>query len=168
MSLTESRIIKQITVLPQSGAINVQWANQVIKDGNVLSETFERCAYSADNLDAFKDGTIDVNAFLAAFNSASLDAKVAAEQAKSAAEYALAAKTTEADKLQADLTAAKADADAKAQALAAKEAELAQAKADLAAAQAQIPAPVAESTNTVMDELQSRLAKVEAAIAAKA
>ena len=48
MSFTESKIIKQITILPESGAINVQWANQVLKNGTVISETFERCAYCAD------------------------------------------------------------------------------------------------------------------------
>jgi len=46
MSLTEQRIIKQITTLPQQNAINVQWANQILRDGEVISENYERKAYS--------------------------------------------------------------------------------------------------------------------------
>ena len=48
MPFTEQRIIKQITVLPANGGINVQWANQVLKNGNVISENFERKAYTVE------------------------------------------------------------------------------------------------------------------------
>lgn len=49
MALTEQRILKQVTMLPQSNTINIQWANQVIRDGSELvSETYERKAYSQD------------------------------------------------------------------------------------------------------------------------
>ena len=45
MALTEQRIIKQVTVIPTNNAINVQWANQILRDGEVISETNERKAY---------------------------------------------------------------------------------------------------------------------------
>ena len=48
MSLSEQRILKQVTTLPNQSAVNVQWANQIIKDGAVLTETYERKAYTAD------------------------------------------------------------------------------------------------------------------------
>lgn len=45
MALTEQRILKQVTTLPQQSAVNVQWANQILRDGEIISETFERKAY---------------------------------------------------------------------------------------------------------------------------
>jgi len=45
MSLTENTIIKQVSVLPAQNAINVQWANQILKDGEVISEQYHRKAY---------------------------------------------------------------------------------------------------------------------------
>lgn len=49
MALTEQRILNQVTLLPQSNSINVQWSNQVIRDGyEVISETYERKAYGQD------------------------------------------------------------------------------------------------------------------------
>ena len=45
MALTEQRIIKQVTVIPTNNAINVQWANQIVKDGAVISEAFHRKTY---------------------------------------------------------------------------------------------------------------------------
>lgn len=48
MALTEQRILKQVTLLPQQSAANVQWANQILRDGAVISETYERKAYTAD------------------------------------------------------------------------------------------------------------------------
>ena len=44
---TESKTIKQITILPAQSAVNVQWVNTVFKDGAVIAESFERKAYSA-------------------------------------------------------------------------------------------------------------------------
>lgn len=48
MALTEQRILKQVTLLPQSNAVNVQWANQILRDGEFVSETYERKAYGED------------------------------------------------------------------------------------------------------------------------
>jgi len=51
--LTEQRILKQVTTLPAQSAINVQWANQILRDGEVISETFERKAYTAEQAQEF-------------------------------------------------------------------------------------------------------------------
>lgn len=48
MALTEQRVLKQVTMLPQSNAINVQWANQILRDGEFVSETYERKAYGPE------------------------------------------------------------------------------------------------------------------------
>ena len=53
MALTEQKILKQVTVLAQQSAANVQWANQILRDGEVISEQFERKAYTADQKDEF-------------------------------------------------------------------------------------------------------------------
>ena len=47
-TFTEQRVLKQVTVLPAQSAVNVQWSNQVLKDGAVISEAYERKAYGAD------------------------------------------------------------------------------------------------------------------------
>ena len=47
MALTEQRIINQITVLPNANAINVQWADQILRDGEIISQTYHRKAYGA-------------------------------------------------------------------------------------------------------------------------
>ena len=52
-TFTEQRILKQVTTLPAESAINVQWANQVLKDGTVISETFDGRTYYAEQKDAF-------------------------------------------------------------------------------------------------------------------
>ena len=48
MALTEQRILKQVTTLPAQSEINVQWANKILRDGEVIGETYERKAYTAD------------------------------------------------------------------------------------------------------------------------
>jgi hypothetical protein len=53
MALTERTIIKQIQVLPESNTIQVQWANQILRDGELVTETFHRCAYGADDQEKF-------------------------------------------------------------------------------------------------------------------
>ena len=54
MSLVEQRVLKQVTMLPQSNTINIQWANQIVRDGSeIVSETYERAAYSQEDKDAF-------------------------------------------------------------------------------------------------------------------
>lgn len=53
MALTEQRILKQVAVLPAQSAVNVQWANQILRDEEVISETYERKAYTAEQKDEF-------------------------------------------------------------------------------------------------------------------
>jgi hypothetical protein len=47
-TFTEQKVLKQVTVLTEQSAANVQWANQVLKDGEVISEQFERKAYTSE------------------------------------------------------------------------------------------------------------------------
>jgi hypothetical protein len=118
MSLSETKIIKQITILPDSKMVNVQWANQIKRGTEVISETFERKAYGAD-LAGFNVGvgSLNVNSFLTAFNTASLDAKVKAEQDLANALGAHATALSEKDALiaskDAELTALQAQLAAK-------------------------------------------------------
>jgi len=53
MALTEQSILKQVSILPAQNAVNVQWANQILRDGEVISETYERKAYTAEQKDEF-------------------------------------------------------------------------------------------------------------------
>lgn len=48
MALTEQRILSQVTTLPAQSAANVQWANQILRDDVVISETYERKAYTVE------------------------------------------------------------------------------------------------------------------------
>lgn len=52
-TFTEQRVLKQVQILPQSNTIQVQWADQVLKDGVVISETLHRCAYMQEQKDQF-------------------------------------------------------------------------------------------------------------------
>ena len=54
MALTEQTIIKQVAVLPAQSAINVQWANQVLRDDEVISETYHRKAYTKEQQAEFE------------------------------------------------------------------------------------------------------------------
>lgn len=53
MALTEKRVLKQVSVLPEQHAINVQWANQVLRDSDIISETYERKSYQESNKEEF-------------------------------------------------------------------------------------------------------------------
>jgi len=52
-TFTEQRILKQVSVLSAQNAVQVQWANQVLKDGELLSESYERKAYIAEQAAEF-------------------------------------------------------------------------------------------------------------------
>tara|TARA_R110000868_G_scaffold171878_1_gene407682 strand:- start:229 stop:438 length:210 start_codon:yes stop_codon:yes gene_type:complete len=54
MALTEQTIVKQVAVLPAQSAINVQWANQVLRDDEVISETYHRKAYTKEQQAEFE------------------------------------------------------------------------------------------------------------------
>jgi hypothetical protein len=64
MALTEKRIIKQITILPDTGTINVQWAGQILRDGAVVSEQYHRKAYGKDQMTEFVNEVENGQAYL--------------------------------------------------------------------------------------------------------
>ena len=67
MALTEQRVLKQVTTLSQSNAINVQWANQIIRDGTELvSETYERKAYGPEQKTDFLAEVDEAAAYVSA------------------------------------------------------------------------------------------------------
>ncbi len=49
----EQRVLKQVAILPDQSAANVQWAVQVLKDGEIRTETFHRKAYTAEQIEEF-------------------------------------------------------------------------------------------------------------------
>ena len=54
MSLVEQRVLKQVIMIPQSNTINVQWSNQIVRDGSeIVFETYERSSYSQEEKDTF-------------------------------------------------------------------------------------------------------------------
>lgn len=53
MALTEQRVLNQVTVLPNEATVNVQWMDQILRDGQVVASTPHRKAYTADQKDAF-------------------------------------------------------------------------------------------------------------------
>lgn len=66
MALTEKTIIKQVSVLPAQSAINVQWANQVLRDDEVISETYHRKAYTKEQQAEFEAEVTNAGAYVAA------------------------------------------------------------------------------------------------------
>lgn len=53
MALSEQKILKSVNVLPAAQAIEVQWSNQILRNDVVISETYSRCAYGADQKEQF-------------------------------------------------------------------------------------------------------------------
>jgi hypothetical protein len=51
--LTEQQILKSVEILPTQNAINVCWMNQILRDGEIISEIPHRCAYMQDQKDQF-------------------------------------------------------------------------------------------------------------------
>ncbi len=66
MALTEKTIIKQVAVLPAQSAINVQWANQVLRDDEVISETYHRKAYTKEQQAEFEAEVTGAAAYVTA------------------------------------------------------------------------------------------------------
>lgn len=54
MALTEQRIINQVTILPNQNAVQVQWADQILRDGEVISQQYHRKAYGAEQRAEFE------------------------------------------------------------------------------------------------------------------
>lgn len=53
MALSEQRVIKKIEVLVQDNTIQVQWADQILRDEDVVSETYHRQAFAPADKDLF-------------------------------------------------------------------------------------------------------------------
>jgi hypothetical protein len=53
MALTEQRILKAVTVKPTQQAIEVQHSDQILRDGEVISEQYHRKAYGIEQKDEF-------------------------------------------------------------------------------------------------------------------
>ena len=66
MALEEKRVLKQVNILPEQNSINVQWADQILRDGEVISEKFHRSAYSLQQKDRFSHDVEGAEKFLAA------------------------------------------------------------------------------------------------------
>lgn len=66
MALSEQRILKQVSILPQQSAVNVQWANQILRDGEVITETYERKAYTQDQAAEFASEVEGAEGYLTA------------------------------------------------------------------------------------------------------
>ena len=66
MALTERRILKQVSVLPELGAVNVQWSDQVLRDDVVIAETLFRRSYDKTHRDAFLSEVEGASAYLSA------------------------------------------------------------------------------------------------------
>jgi len=64
MALTEQRILKSVQILPGQSAVNVQWTNQILRDEEVITETYERKAYSIDQKDEFLSEVEGAEAYL--------------------------------------------------------------------------------------------------------
>jgi len=62
MGFTEQKIVSQVNALPDLQVFNVQWTNQVIKDGDIIASTYERKCYAIEQKDEFLaevDGAVD-------------------------------------------------------------------------------------------------------------
>lgn len=66
MALSEQRILKQVAILPAQSAVNVQWANQILRDGELVSETYERKAYTAEQKAQFEAEVEGATAYVTA------------------------------------------------------------------------------------------------------
>lgn len=66
MALTEQRILKQIAILPAQNAVNVQWADQILRDEEVVSETLHRKAYTQEQAAEFLAEVEGAEAYMSA------------------------------------------------------------------------------------------------------
>jgi hypothetical protein len=47
MAYSEKTVLSCVSVLPESNTIDVRWTNQVLRDAEVISETYIRRSFSA-------------------------------------------------------------------------------------------------------------------------
>lgn len=66
MALSEQRVLSQVTIIRPQSAINVQWSNQILRDDEIIGETYERKAYTANQRAEFEleveDHCVDLDA----------------------------------------------------------------------------------------------------------
>ena len=53
MAIIEKKVLSQVNALPESKSFNVQWTNQVIKEGEIIASTYERKCYAIEQKDEF-------------------------------------------------------------------------------------------------------------------
>lgn len=53
MALTEKRVLKSVEILHDRGLAQVAWADQILRDDEVISEVMHRKTYSVEDVDAF-------------------------------------------------------------------------------------------------------------------
>jgi hypothetical protein len=53
MAIIEQRILSQVNALPDLQVFNVQWTNQIIKDGEIIASSYERKCYTIVQKDEF-------------------------------------------------------------------------------------------------------------------
>lgn len=145
-TFTEQRILKQVAILPTQNAVNVQWSNQVLKDGELLTETYERKAYTATQDAEFAIEVEGADSYLSALGwsgqtmaatsaaiisqaQAEITARKAATAELEAIQVANEQAKTAADAVKAQADASKAQADAATAELQASIAAYMQAKA---------------------------------------
>ena len=66
MALTESKVLAQVTVLPESNSVNVRWDTVVMRDEEVISRQPHRKAYAADQKAEFLAEVEGAEAYIAA------------------------------------------------------------------------------------------------------
>jgi hypothetical protein len=66
MALTEQRTLNQVTILPNQKAASVQWADQILRDGVVVTETYHRCSYTEEQKSLFLTEVEGAESYLAA------------------------------------------------------------------------------------------------------
>jgi hypothetical protein len=54
MALTEQRILKSVEIKLDSSTIDVAWADQILRDGEVIQETVHRRAYNSSEKTLFE------------------------------------------------------------------------------------------------------------------
>lgn len=62
--LKEQRILKSVQILSQQSAVNVQWANQILRGDEVISEQYERKAYTQDQKESFLEEVEGAEAYI--------------------------------------------------------------------------------------------------------
>lgn len=65
MALSEQKILKSVEVLPAQNGVNVCWVNQIVRDGEVISEIPHRCAYGPEQKEQFLAEVADAAQYVA-------------------------------------------------------------------------------------------------------